>query len=446
MNSKNQIRYVEAEAFRDGTQAIDNTSALDEIRARFAQAQERVKLAAADIIKSLEARVDSLTRLIADTEPRWAALDALTDGLPPGFALPLCAVLVSILMVVGEAALLAPVMDGLNVADPDLQIIVAAVIVMAASALFEIAKKQIQAFLDGPQSMPANSGNGGSVSSPTVSEDLLAQVKPLLTRGLLTRSKPGALKTALAVFFTALAFALITSFGWWRAEEMISASQSTGGALESFISANPTLTRVVITLLSLALPIAVALAFEWGLDYLRLAREWRKARRIMIEAPQRLAETRKNLEAENEKLIARVAEIEKQKDEWTSAYLQSYALGRRIGAWRLPLWQIVVKIIAVMLLIFVALLLLDPAPDSSSSVARGLLCTFATLGAGGLYAFYAIKRWDRPSTLQLYKQMKTVWRNEMKDEQPPVDETALPVTETAVKPNGGIAQKSGPAN
>jgi hypothetical protein len=138
------IRSLEADAFRDGTQGLPTEPALKEIQARFAQREEAEKRASTERVKRLEGLIVTLQRRKADAEQRWAELEFRTDGTPPPIFLSLCAVVLSWLAVVGETAFLAPIMDGLGIADPVLQVLLSAVIVIICAGLFETTKKLYQ--------------------------------------------------------------------------------------------------------------------------------------------------------------------------------------------------------------------------------------------------------------------------------------------------------------
>jgi hypothetical protein len=195
---------------------------------------------------------------------------------------------------------------------------------------------------------------------------------------------------------------------------MMFAASAQSGEWQQFLSQNATLTRCVVVLLTTGLPIFVALAFEWGLDSLRLAWEWRKSRREFRTTSASLEKTRKALEGEFEKKECRQKALDELREEWKQAYLQNHELGQRVGARRLPLWRVILKIGAVVFVIIAVCLLADTLVSSYvlSDLTRILLYACLTVGLGGLYAAHAIKAWDRPTARQLYKQQATLWRSE----------------------------------
>lgn len=212
------VKVVEAEGFRDGTQGVSPVAALEEINAQFKQRQEQENYDSAERIKTLEGRVSHLGQSKEDAERHWSDLEYSTGGMPPHIALPLCAVVCSALAVAGEAGLLAPVMDGLGIAEPSLQYLMAAVLVITCSGLIEITKRQFR--------QPDTAASGQREE----------------------RRNDGGSATKMCFFIalTLLTLAFVSFLGWWRAEEMIFAASEQGGAWREFLSQNSTLTRVLV--------------------------------------------------------------------------------------------------------------------------------------------------------------------------------------------------------
>ena len=388
--NQKETRMVEAEGFRDGTQNVCSGPALNEISALFARQKEQENHDATERIKTLEGRVEQLSQHKLDVERHWADLEILTGGMPPQIILPLTAVLLSALVVIGEAIFLAPVMDGFGIADPTWQYLLATVIVITCSGLIEITKRE---WLQARGERDRDKSKGQQVE----------------------QAKSAHWGRRLFFGFMALlALLLVSILGWWRAEEMMFAASAQSGKWQEFLSQNATLTRCVVVLLTTGLPIFVALAFEWGLDGLRLAWEWRKSRRDYRKTFAALEKTRKALEGEFEKKESRQKALDELREEWKQAYLQNHELGQRVGARRLPLWRVILKIGAVVFVIIAVCLLADTLVSSYvlSDLTRILLYACLTVGLGGLYAAHAIKAWDRPTARQLYKQQATLWRSE----------------------------------
>jgi ABC-type multidrug transport system fused ATPase/permease subunit len=335
--------------------------------------------------------------------------------MPPQIVLPLIAVVCGIAAVIGEAVFLAPVMDGFGIADATLQLIFAGVIVITTSGLFEITKRVYSARTSDHLAKDEQSTNGASK---------IAGLGGLIFLGVLTT----------------LALVLVFILGWWRAEEMIYAAAVQPGPWKEFLANNTVLTRLVVVLLTTALPIFVAIAFEWGLNGLHLAWEWRKSRETYKHITKQLDSTQKELEQKIEGRDSRIRELEQMREEWKQAYLQNHELGQKTGAWQTPLWRVVLKIAAVVLLVLTICLLLDPitAKYIESGWMRSLLYGCMTLGFGVLYASRAIKAWDRPTAGQLYDQKATIFRSESSenDARPFVISHSSPVEDNGKPPLG----------
>ncbi len=399
-----KTRNIEAEGFQAGTQGVEPEAQLKEIESGFARLKERVKQEATDRIKQLEAAIQTLKGRLQDAEERWSDFQIQTDGMPPAIVLPLCAVSVALLVVTGEGFFLAPVMDALGIADRTAQMLFASVIVMVTSGLVKITKRQL-------------------LSHTTEYPEHEAPRDTTPRRGGFGRY----LKAALLIFLTLISLTFVFFLGWWRAEQMIfAASLQHTGAWKQFMADNPGLTRAVVVLLTTGLPIFVAIVFDWGLDGLRLAWEWRKARHQVRRFGKLLNSTEKKLESENEARDSKLAELDKTCDEWKSGYEHHHAMGKQIGAWKAPLWRVILKIAAVVFILAALCFLLDPLISAYivSEAARLFIYALVTFGFGGLYAAHAIKAWDRPNAKQLLKQRATIWREAPSLIQPALPESA----------------------
>lgn len=217
------------------------------------------------------------------------------------------------------------------------------------------------------------------------------------------------------------AVSLVSVLGWWRAEELIFAGSIGGDELGKFLSENPNLSRVVITLLTVGLPLFAAIGFEYGFDSLHAAWQWRKARRAYHRYSRRLNVAQKELEARNAEVEHQVDAIDEQRKQWSGSYLHYRELGKIVGANRRPLWQVALKIAAVAVLIFAVWLLFDPFVSAyiESPVNRTMLAVLLTFSLGGLYAACAIRLWDRPTPEELFKHKRVIWRDVHHEQAPP---------------------------
>lgn len=418
MFGKSKAGFIEEQAFYDGTQGIGLDAGLAGLSVRFAEQQTLVRRDTASRRHRLESIIETLSQRQADAEVQWRRLEARTDGLPPQVVQPLLAIL-SAAASYGEAILLAPVMDGFGIADPNDQWLAAGVLVFCAGGLCKISMHLLGLTTDEP------SAESQPVESPG------PQIKQIV------------IKTLLVCFTLALIFAL----GGFRAGEMIFAASLQQTALGKFFGEYQKLVNWTITLLTMALPIYAAAALNWGLAGLRLARAWRKARRAFLRDSERLNAKRHALAAYTEEYDCRIAACEHQRQEGANSYLREFQLGQRIGARRQPLWQVVIKISAAMAAILVIWLWLDPV-RLPSPIAKGFLAMLATAAFGGSYAYRVLQQWERPSPEELNKHRAVIWREDNQPLEPitayeiaePIEQTSasepLPAQATAARGNG----------
>src|SRR2546423_4493346 len=383
MLGKSKARFIEVQAFYDGTQGIGIDAGLAGISARCAEQQTLVRRGAASRRHQLEAEIETLAERQTDAEAQWHKLEARTVGLSPQVVQPLLALVSALAASYGEAILLAPVMDGFGIADPDEQRLTAGVLVLCASGFCKLAMHALALTAD----------------------QQLEKRQP--TAGRARQIKQVIIQTLLVCFTLALVFAL----GSFRAGEMIFAASLQQTALGRFFGEYRELTNWTVTLLTVALPIYAAAALNWGLAGLRLARAWRRARRVFLRDSKRLNARRQALAGLIEECDCRSSALEHRRQEWTSVYQREYQLGQRIGARRQPLWQVVIKISAVAAGILATWLWLDPVP-LPSPIAKGFLAMLATAALGGGYAYCVLRACERPSPEALYRHRAVIWREE----------------------------------
>ncbi len=373
MANKKETKSIEAIAYRHGTQNIGQKDALREVEARFETLREEESRRATDPIKHLEAKTETLAKRKTDADERWLRMKTLTDSREPELAKPLLAVVIAFALIGADGQLLAPVMDGLNITDPLAQLAVATVLVTAFSVLLKI------------------------------SVHLYRQPQR---------------KLWLVIAPAAFSVAALAIFGWWRGTEVVFASLQTSDSGNTFAFDNPTLTKLFVTLATIALPVGAALALEYGLEKLRHGNEWRKARHDHLKFSKALDRSQKKLEAANAKRDHEREKLAQTRDEWLAAARQAHAEGQRVGAHKESLSSLLLKIIPIGMLILAAMIILcylfvdkSLAEYIPSDAARFGLYLLATLGLAGWYAQRAFRRWNRPSAEELYTRRPTHFRN-----------------------------------
>ncbi|MGH8772598.1 MAG: hypothetical protein ACREV2_15705, partial [Burkholderiales bacterium] len=222
----------------------------------------------------------------------------------------------------------------------------------------------------------------------------------------------------LVIVPAAFSIVALGIFGWWRGTEVVFASLQTADLGNTFAADNPTLTKLFVTLATIALPVGAALSLEYGLERLRLAYEWRKSRSDSQKFSKRLDRSQKRLEAAKEKRDHEREKLAQIRDEWLNAARQSHAEGQRVGAHREPLARVLFKTVMVGILIIVVVLVASYvivdnwlAAYIVSDLGRLTLYLLAAFGIAGWYAERQLRRWDRPTAEELYQRRKTHWHN-----------------------------------
>lgn len=389
--------YLGTQEWPAGTALLE--PAQEEVRAGFARRQQESREKSEDEIRRLDARVETLGRETAQAGQVWRAWESFSIA-PPPFVKASLGLVAAGFAIWGEARYLAPVLDGQNIPDETDQMLIALVIVVTAAILVKMAIHR----LFPPKELTLNHQQAKAEPAEPPAPP---GPNPHLRRWL-----PAAVTALLAAF----ALALLVTLGLWRAEELIHSVGAAGedSALGNFLGENPGLTKICVTLLTLALPIAAAWAMEWGFDRLYLAWHWRRARRNHTRQAAQLDRGRKQLEAAKEKLRCRLQAIQDQCAEWTQAQEQFHRLGKRIRARRLPVWILIFKIVAAALALFALCALCEPMVGwlVADFGLRGVVLLTAWLGVSGLAGARLWRAWDRPSPRQLFRERAVIWREE----------------------------------
>lgn len=376
-----RLRSIEAEGFFHGVHLVSREPVEHQVSAQFDQAAYQIAHDTVDSVKNLEAQETVLAVRRRDAEQLWRRLEAETGGMAPEVAMPLIATAGATLAVLGETLLLAPVMDGFGISDPNWQIVSATTFVVVGSGLLHLALLRIHEAM--------NLDETGKTAD--------------------RRTHWGTLVTTL---LSAFALATVTTLGWWRAGEMIFAADAMHGEWSQFLHQNELLTKTCLSLLTLALPFFTASSYEWGIARTRYALLWRRARKSHQRLLQQLETVRKGLQAVVEKRDRQMQMVEQQKQAWLQSYRENYQMGEHIGAQRPAAWRVVLHIGAVTLLIAAFCAVADVwLQRLMTTDGRMWLYGCMTSGLGGLYAHLAVKAWVRPTPQQLYRQRAVVWRD-----------------------------------
>lgn len=403
--NKSQIRFIEAEAYRNGYENVPIDDSLAETAADFAQMQQRVGRESADAVKDLEGKRAVAAHRRADGETRWQMWRETTNGIVPPLAAPLGRIWAAFAAMAGEAVLLAPLMDLFGVADQTFQFVLASVIVVVLALLIEL---------------------------------------PIHLRRI-NFNRYAVCAVAATVGFGLIALGVFRAFGL----QAIEAKNSV--LIGGFLDENSILSAIVIAFLTVGLPVGAAFAFETGWHGLSRWRQWRKARRDWLKYAKRHETIVKKLAAETEKRDLKIAELDRQCQAWLAAKRQAHGEGLRSTARRKPFWEIAFLLFGGCLLIAVLTLAFayifcdeNLAAVVESDLGRFALYFGFALGLMSIFAFYVLKRWNSPTAAQLYDERTVAWRGEQspapfENGKYELTENAAPKIAETVEANGKFA-------
>ena len=381
MNDRNQQRWVEYVGFLHGTQGTAPEHEQAQLEAQVKEQEERVKRDAVDSVQRLEAREVIVARQHAEAATLWVTFRDETGGRVPNFVLPKTVMLLATVLLFGEVFFLSPMMDGLGIANPFGQFLIAAIIVLSAGFLAHLCQQQLLG--ESTQSVRA----GGQPQKQGKSAHLIG-----------------------TVLLTVLTFSLIFILGRWRAVEMVFLA---GGKWGEFLRLYEGLTVSLVTLLTIALPIVAAVALDWAIEQSYYARLWRRAKHDDGKLHSQLETVRKQRAAVVQKREHEIQMVRQHGCRLLSAYHEFYDLGQHIGARRPPLYLFALKVMAFGLLLIVGCILVDLFVGAEiPGLIRLALYTVLVLALVATYSHRVFRLWERPTPSELYHWRGIRWRPE----------------------------------
>jgi len=345
----NDVRCVDAEAFRAGANGVPMESGIKEIAALFARRKAELEERAAPVLKALEAQAKTLREHAEEAATRWEVLKEKHGNDVPRLFKPIFLLVASVGAVVAEAVLLAPMLDMVGIADPQHQLWTAVGIIAAASGLVHLCLERREQRPD-------------------------ARWPLVIT---------GAVVVGLALV------------GLFRADQMAFAAMASGSLFGEFLRQHPWLRAAVMVFLTLLFPIAATLIPHACFDELHNWWQYRKARRLATKLSRNADLAEKRLEGQQEELQHQLAELDERATEWKASYESFYELGKEVGARQRPRWTVWAKAGAVGGLGFLGpvvaqyfLGVLSPALLGASALLAGSL----GLASGA----YFHRRWAHP--------------------------------------------------
>ena len=300
-DQKVTVRSLEHEGFYQGAHGTSTKHVLDEIRALFARRRAETEKASVERTKPIEAHIEHLTQIAPQVERRWREMQERHEGREPSIAGPIFYVIAGAGAMLAEAYMLAPSLDLLNVTDPLEQRIVAFVIGIVSAVLLHFAWETFQ-------------------------EHRFSRAKILISR----MAGAGAL-VALIVL------------GILRGNQNAFAATITENPLGQFLHEFPLLATAFFVFLTVGFPLAAAFGLTFSLRDIHDWREYREAKARAESVPSHLIQSKKQLEAEKEKLIHDLKATEEEEKQWQHTYLTHYDRGQTIGAKQSPKWVVWAK-------------------------------------------------------------------------------------------------------
>lgn len=355
--------------FFHGSQGIPAETGIGEITAAFEAESSRVREASVETEKRAEAEASGLENARALNEAEWEILRARAGENIPNRFIPLVFLGLTASAAVADVVLLAPMADALAIADQAHQ-------VYAAIAFVTVGGMSIEGLR--------------ALLNRTLNPDMRVAPEAKLGMGL-------RLGSAFLVFLC-LAITLF-SIGMWRAEVLRYGNES--GWLANLLRACGPLTSTMIVSFNLGLAVVTAFFSHW-FEKLVFAGAWHRAKRNLKTIPERIAKTRKRIEAIRKRLEHRLDAIAAKREKWAQAYLQHYADGRANGTLQFPMSLIWLKVGVALLFAFIALVYAT-RPFDLDDVTRWLTVVPGAVSVAGFVGYHAYLSRLFPTPTQIYR-------------------------------------------
>jgi hypothetical protein len=300
-DQKSTARSLEHEGFYQGAHGTNSRHVLDEIQALFARRRAESEKASVERTKPIEAHIEHLTHIAPQVERRWRDMQERHDGREPTIAGPIFYVIAGAGAMLAEAYMLAPSLDLLNVTDPLEQRIVAFVIGIVSALLLHFAWETFQ-------------------------ENRFSRAKIVISRA-------AGLGSVVALI----------ALGILRGYQNAFAATIANNPLGQFLHDYPLLATAFFVFLTVGFPLAAAFGLTFSLRDIHDWREYHAAKQRAESVPSHLVQSKKQLEAEKEKIVHDLKSLDEEEKQWQHSYLTHYDRGQTIGAKQSPKWTVWAK-------------------------------------------------------------------------------------------------------
>jgi hypothetical protein len=347
---------LEAHAFFQGAHGVDLKPGLERVQANFDQEAAKYSHDAVAREKKHETVLERVRAVLPDAEAKADQVNERIGIGKPQAILPALAVASAFFMAAAESAMLAPALDVLHITNPFVQVFAATAIVLVSCWAFHFAW-----------------------------ESFTSDQSPRIWRNI---SRIVAILVAVA----------LTLWGIFRGSQVAFAANLDHNPLGQFLSGHPVLASAFYIFVTLATPIVVAAAMQYGVHHLRDWWEWKTANAKV----ERLRETRvtaqKQLETEREQHQQVLKQLAYECAQWKASYRIHHERGARHKAVKQPLAIVFLKAALAAIL---AGLLLFWAP---------LPCMVGAVLAAGIAAYlYFQRKREHPGAEDYLKSHKVVF-------------------------------------
>lgn len=295
------IRRIDHEAFALGTQGVSVENALKEIEATVGEEKALTERESIDKTKNLEAVTEYLELRLPDVQRCWQDVQERIGEECPAIVLPAFLTMVGLFAVLAEGVMLAPSLDTFGIADHIEQLVFSFALGAASTIFFHFTLE-------------------------TIHHEEMHVGRKWLIRSLGFGAAVG-----------------LTYFGIVRGRQAAFAAAVAENPLARFLGEYQTLTTVVFVFVTLAFPIAAAIALSHGVESARHWWQFRSARKAIHRFPKKLAEARKSLEAEQEKRTHVLQALDEKSRRCRNDCLVHHERGQKMGAKQMALWMVWLK-------------------------------------------------------------------------------------------------------
>lgn len=293
-------KRVDHEGFYKGAQGVPPDESVAEVAAQFDREASDARYNSVTRLKALEGRHQYLNSIANDVQTEWQNVRQSVGDECPQIVMPVVLTIIGFAALISEAVMLAPTFDDFGVADPTLQLVVAFGVAGAAMIPLHWALESVYKRLS-------------------------------FAKTVLARTAGVAVLIAVACL------------GVMRCRHMAFAAGLSDSPLSRFLSSYPIITTFVFVFVTLAFPIAAAVASTHGMDTIRAWTRYVRARHRAARLPEERMQLAKKIEAEKEKQQHELKGIEERKKSFVSCFRADHELGAAIGAKQPAMWMVWLK-------------------------------------------------------------------------------------------------------